>query len=41
MADHPEYTLDYIAAQSGFNSLSTFRRAFRKHMGMNPGSYRG
>lgn len=34
------YTLDYIASQSGFNSVSTFRRAFRKFMGVNPGNYR-
>ncbi len=34
------YTLDHIAGQSGFNSLSTFRRAFRKFMGVNPGTYR-
>lgn len=40
MTGHPEYTLDYIARQSGFNSLSTFRRAFRKYTGHNPGSYR-
>lgn len=41
MAAHPEYTLDYIAAQSGFNSLSTFRRAFHKHTGVTPGKWRG
>lgn len=40
MESHPEYTIDYIARQSGFNSLSTFRRAFRKYTGYNPGQYR-
>ena len=40
MAEHPEYTLDYIASLSGFNSMSTFRRAFRKYTGMNPGRFR-
>lgn len=37
--EHPEYSLDYIAKQSGFNSLSTFQRAFRKHTGTTPGKY--
>ena len=41
MENHPEYTLDYIAQCSGFNSVSTFRRAFRKHTGQNPGSWQG
>ena len=36
LREHPEYTLDYIAAQSGFASISTFRRAFRKLTGMTP-----
>lgn len=40
MKEHPEYTLEYIARQSGFNTLSTFRRAFVKHTGMQPGRYR-
>ena len=40
VVNHPEYTLEYIARQSGFNSLSTFRRAFRKFTGHNPGHYR-
>lgn len=39
MQEHPEYTLDYVAKQSGFNSLSTFRRAFRKYTGTTPGCY--
>lgn len=39
MQEHPEYTLDYVAQQSGFNSLSTFRRAFRKYTGTTPGCY--
>jgi len=38
--EHPEYTLEYIAAESGFKSISTFRRAFHKLKGMSPGQYR-
>lgn len=40
MSDHPEYTLEYISQQSGFNSLSTFRRAFRKFTGQNPSKFK-
>jgi len=40
MEEHPEYTLEYIARQSGFNSLATFRRAFTKYTGMQPRRYR-
>lgn len=40
LENHPEYTLDYIAQKSGFNSLSTFRRAFKKFTGKTPGNYR-
>ena len=36
--DH-SYTLEYIAEQSGFNSITTFRRAFKKHKGMLPSEY--
>ena len=39
MLEHPEYALDYVAQQSGFNSLSTFRRAFRKYTGTTPGGF--
>lgn len=37
---HPEYTLEHIASESGFNSMSTFRRAFMRTMGKSPSSYR-
>lgn len=37
--EHPEYTLEYIAAESGFSSISTFRRAFYKFTGKNPSQY--
>ncbi len=36
---HPEYTFEFIAAESGFASISTFRRAFTKEMGMTPSQY--
>ncbi len=38
--EHREYTLDYIAQLSGFNSLSTFRRAFLKVTGYTPSQFR-
>lgn len=41
MNEHPEYALEYVARESGFNSISTFRRAFRKHTGTTPGQYPG
>ncbi len=37
---HPEYTLEYIAAESGFKSVSTFRRAFIKITDKSPSQYR-
>lgn len=40
LADENKYTLDYIALKSGFNSLSTFQRAFRKYKGVTPGQFR-
>lgn len=39
MREHPEYTLEYVAAESGFASISTFRRAFVKLMGQTPRQY--
>ncbi len=36
MEEHPEYTLEYVAEQSGFGSISTFRRAFVKQTGHLP-----
>ncbi len=39
LQQHPEYKLEYIAAQSGFASMSTFRRAFIKITGQTPGQY--
>lgn len=39
MQEHPEYTLDYVAAKSGFKSISTFRRAFIKLTGKSPSQY--
>ncbi|MBM6993959.1 MAG: helix-turn-helix transcriptional regulator [Prevotella sp.] len=40
MRRHPEYTLEHISEQSGFRSLSTFRRAFIKETGMSPMEYK-
>ena len=40
MREHPDYTLERIAIESGFQSLSTFRRAFQKQKGMTPSEYR-
>lgn len=34
------YTLDVVASMSGFNSLSTFRRAFVQQVGVSPQQYR-
>lgn len=34
------YTIDSIASMSGFNSVSTFRRAFTKYMDMTPSQFR-
>jgi AraC-like DNA-binding protein len=39
MQEHPEYTLEYIAAESGFSSISTFRRAFYKFTGKAPSQF--
>ena len=35
-----DYTLDTVASMSGFNSLSTFRRAFSARYGCSPQEYR-
>jgi AraC-like DNA-binding protein len=33
------YTIEYIAEQAGFKSITTFRRAFKKLTGMLPSEY--
>lgn len=38
--EFPNYTLERIAAESGFQSVSTFRRAFVKQKGVTPSEYR-
>jgi len=40
MQDHPDYTLERIASESGFQSISTFRRSFQKLKGVSPSEYR-
>lgn len=39
MTESPGLTLAEIAEKSGFNSLSTFNRAFMKNIGMQPARY--
>ena len=39
MREHPEYKLDFVAQESGFASISTFRRAFMKLTGQTPGQF--
>jgi AraC-like DNA-binding protein len=39
MRQHPEYKLDYVAHESGFASISTFRRAFIKLTGQTPSQF--
>lgn len=40
MKQHTDYTLERIASESGFQSISTFRRAFLKQKGVTPSKYR-
>lgn len=40
MKIHPEYSVDQVASASGFNSTSTFRRAFQKYAGTTPSAWR-
>ena len=37
--EHPDYTIEHVARESGFASMSTFRRAFAKVTGMTPRQY--
>lgn len=37
--DHQQFTLLIIAMDSGFNSKSTFNRAFKKHTGFTPAQF--
>lgn len=39
LKEHPEFTLEYVAQESGFASISTFRRAFIKLTGQTPRQY--
>ncbi len=40
IAECPDHTFERIAQESGFNSMSTFRRAFIKITGKTPSAYR-
>lgn len=40
MEQNPELTLEAIAAKSGFQSISTFRRSFQKLKGISPSEYK-
>lgn len=40
MEQHPELTLEAVAAKSGFQSISTFRRSFQKLKGISPSEYK-
>lgn len=40
ICSHPEYTMERIAKESGFNSIATYRRAFRKITGTTPSAYK-
>ena len=39
MKEHPDYKLEYVAAESGFSSISTFRRAFVRVTGQTPSQF--
>lgn len=39
MRTHPEYKLEYVAGESGFASISTFRRAFVRLTGQTPSQF--
>lgn len=39
MREHPEYKFEYVASESGFASISTFRRAFVKVTRQTPSQY--
>ena len=39
LREHPEYKLEYVATESGFASISTFRRAFVRLTGQTPGQF--
>ena len=39
LREHPEYKLYYVATESGFASISTFRRAFIKLTGQTPSQF--
>jgi AraC-like DNA-binding protein len=39
MQEHPENGIESVAEQSGFNSRSSYYRAFKSITGLTPGKY--
>lgn len=37
---HPDYSLEYVAEESGHSSYSTFYRTFTKYYGISPSEYK-
>ena len=40
LREHPQMTIDAIAADSGFSTTRNFRRCFKAKTGMSPAEYR-
>lgn len=40
LTEHPEYTIQAVASDSGFMNVRTFQRLFRERTGMSPAEYK-